>query len=190
MQNLFWGILLILLGLLFLLDNMGVADFGEVIKTYWPVIIILWGIHLLLRKKGTSVITITKNETATNTDLIHRSNVFGDLSIKVTSQNFKGGSISSVFGDCHIDLLNAQIADGEHPLKLNSVFGDTIVKLPKDCTVMINASVLLGDMRILDEQTSGFSKDIQVTSPNFNVAQNKLKLNVSLVFGDIIVIQS
>jgi lia operon protein LiaF len=95
-----------------------------------------------------------------------------------------------VFGDCHIDLLNAQIADGKHPLKLNSVFGDTIIKLPKDCTVMINASVLLGDMRILDEQTSGFSKDIQVTSPNFNVAQNKLKLNVSLVFGDIIVIQS
>lgn len=178
------------MGLLFLLDNMDVADFSEVIKTYWPAIIILWGIHVLLRKKGTSVITIIKDENITKTDLIHRSNVFGDLSIEVTSENFKGGSISSVFGDCHIDLLNVKIADGEHALKINSVFGDTIVKLPKDCTVMINASVLIGDMKILGEQISGFSKDIQVTSPNFSVAQNKLKLNVSQVFGDIIVLQS
>ncbi len=189
MQNLFWGILLILLGILFLLDNMELVEFSEIIKTYWPAIIILWGIHILLRKKQKSKITIIEDSDVINTDLIHRSNIFGDLSINITSENFKGGSISSVFGDCNIDLLNVKIFDGEHDFKISCLFGDTKIKLPKDCSVIINASILLGDMKIFGEHISGFSKDIQVTSSNFGVGQNILKLNVFQVLGEITILQ-
>jgi predicted membrane protein len=46
--RIFWGILLIFLGVLFLLDQMNKLDFGDLVGRYWPVIFILIGISILL----------------------------------------------------------------------------------------------------------------------------------------------
>jgi predicted membrane protein len=46
--RIFWGILLIFLGVLFLLDQMGKLDFGDLVGRYWPVIFILIGVSILL----------------------------------------------------------------------------------------------------------------------------------------------
>jgi len=46
--RIFWGILLIVLGALFLLDQMDKLDFGDLVGRYWPVIFILIGISILL----------------------------------------------------------------------------------------------------------------------------------------------
>jgi len=46
--RIFWGILLIVMGVLFLLDQMDKLDFGDLIGRYWPVIFILIGISILL----------------------------------------------------------------------------------------------------------------------------------------------
>ncbi len=47
-SGVFWGVVLILLGVLFLLERLGYLDVGEVFSTYWPVILILVGIKLIL----------------------------------------------------------------------------------------------------------------------------------------------
>lgn len=44
------GIILIGIGTLFLLDRMNIADFGDVMRDFWPVIIILVGIPQLFRR--------------------------------------------------------------------------------------------------------------------------------------------
>jgi hypothetical protein len=44
----FWGLILILMGGLFLLDQMGRLNFGDVMSTYWPVIIILVGLSTII----------------------------------------------------------------------------------------------------------------------------------------------
>jgi predicted membrane protein len=46
--RIFWGLLLVILGVVFLLDRMGRLDFGDLIGRYWPVIFILIGISILL----------------------------------------------------------------------------------------------------------------------------------------------
>ena len=46
--RIFWGILLVVLGVLFLLDQMDKLDFGDLVGRYWPVIFILIGISILL----------------------------------------------------------------------------------------------------------------------------------------------
>jgi predicted membrane protein len=46
--RIFWGILLIVLGVLFLLDQMDRLDFGDLVGRYWPVIFILIGVSILL----------------------------------------------------------------------------------------------------------------------------------------------
>lgn len=46
--RIFWGLLLVVLGFLFLFDQMGKLDFGDLVGRYWPVIFILIGVSILL----------------------------------------------------------------------------------------------------------------------------------------------
>jgi predicted membrane protein len=46
--RIFWGLLLIVVGVLFLLDQMDRVDFGDLVSRYWPVVFILIGISILL----------------------------------------------------------------------------------------------------------------------------------------------
>jgi cell wall-active antibiotic response 4TMS protein YvqF len=44
------GLFLVGLGVLFLLDRLQIKDFGDLIRMYWPCIIILFGISHLFRR--------------------------------------------------------------------------------------------------------------------------------------------
>lgn len=46
--RIFWGLILIILGTLFLFDQLGEIDFGEIISTYWPAIFIILGLSILV----------------------------------------------------------------------------------------------------------------------------------------------
>jgi predicted membrane protein len=46
--RIFWGLIFIVVGLLFLLDQMGQLDVGYIISRYWPVIFILIGVSILI----------------------------------------------------------------------------------------------------------------------------------------------
>jgi hypothetical protein len=53
-SRVFWGFLLVLVGGLFLLSNLGVLDWGvwDSIWRAWPIILVLWGVSVLLRPTG------------------------------------------------------------------------------------------------------------------------------------------
>ena len=46
--SLFWGVLMIGIGVLFLLDNLGIVYFDEIISDYWPLILIAIGLKIIL----------------------------------------------------------------------------------------------------------------------------------------------
>lgn len=46
--RIFWGLVLIAVGVLFLLDQMNELDFGYLFSRYWPVIFILIGLSILI----------------------------------------------------------------------------------------------------------------------------------------------
>ena len=185
MRNLFWGIVLITFGILFLLDNLGYADFNEMIHNFWPLILIVWGLSILLKHKGHRHESTGNIPQQITSELLHQSNVFGDIVSTISSRNFKGGSISTVFGDCDVDLSEAGFADGEHELRIHSVFGDSHIRLPKDAAVAINATATFGDLTVQGEHKGGFSSGLHSTSPSYSSASNRLKLNISKVFGDV-----
>jgi len=49
---LFAGLFLIGLGSLFLVDRFDIADFGDLISMWWPMIIVLAGVSKLFHRKG------------------------------------------------------------------------------------------------------------------------------------------
>ncbi|MDI6848940.1 MAG: DUF5668 domain-containing protein [Candidatus Saccharicenans sp.] len=46
--RIFWGLFLVLIGLLFLLEQAGYVDVGRIIFTYWPAIFILIGLSIFI----------------------------------------------------------------------------------------------------------------------------------------------
>jgi predicted membrane protein len=47
-SRIFWGLVLIAIGVMFLLDQMGELDFGYLISRYWPAIFILIGLSIII----------------------------------------------------------------------------------------------------------------------------------------------
>ena len=52
MRNLFWGVVLVCFGVVLLLDNLGYADMGEILSNYWPLLLILAGVSVLMKKQS------------------------------------------------------------------------------------------------------------------------------------------
>lgn len=53
-----FGIILVLLGLGFLLDQFNVISFNNIISTYWPIILIIIGVMGLLDKKSSKTVNV------------------------------------------------------------------------------------------------------------------------------------
>ncbi len=185
------ALILITLGILFLLDNLGVADFGSIITTYWPLILILIGIRIFFRygrsstQSSPSVDMSSGATQESNASAINNSNVFGDVDLKISSKEFRGGSISNTFGDMNVDLSDIALAEGEQTLKLDGVFGDLHVLVPKDIEIYVTTHSVFGDVRVLGNVKSGFGQEISYSSPNYPGASKKLRIISNQVFGDV-----
>ncbi len=58
-RHVFWAIILIAVGILFMLNNFGVLEFGfRTLWSLWPLILILWGISILPIKDGIKIIAL------------------------------------------------------------------------------------------------------------------------------------
>jgi len=58
-RHVFWAFILIALGILFILNNFGIFEFGwRALWSLWPLILILWGISILPIKDGIKIIAL------------------------------------------------------------------------------------------------------------------------------------
>lgn len=49
--KLVWGVILIGLGVVFLLNQIGVAEFGHIFRRYWPMILVLIGFAQIFKRE-------------------------------------------------------------------------------------------------------------------------------------------
>jgi lia operon protein LiaF len=187
------GISLIIIGIIFLLDSTGEFDIADLLRTYWPLLLVLWGLAMLrpgFRRPRTLADppvlgTAPRGGTIHEAESLQSSNVFGDVDIRVTSPSFRGGSATTVFGDIMVDCRNGGLADGEHRLTVSGVFGDSRVVVPPGVALDITAHTLVGDASVLDQKRGGISASVRYTTPGFDTAPKRLRVSVSQVFGDI-----
>jgi lia operon protein LiaF len=190
-QNLFWGFMLIFFGILFMLDNFNIMDFGDFIWTFWPVILIIIGIKIIMDKRsgGVSEKRQDKAESVhtrrSNSSRISESNVFGDINVILDTQKFEGGSINNVFGDIRVDIAKIQLDANSHKLFISGIFGDITVILPENIAYRIKTSVIAGDLMVFGNKRDGIFPSLEHTDDGYNTAPAKLFVQVSGVFGSI-----
>jgi lia operon protein LiaF len=186
-SRLWGGVLLIAVGLLFLLDSMQVADFGDVIRTYWPLILIFFGLRSIIgRSTGhTEPFAAGPEGRVVSADGLHQSAVFGNLDIRVESRSFAGGSASTVFGELDVDLTAVTAKEGQSLLKLSGVLGGIRVRLPRDMEYAVSMNTVLGGLSVGDQRQDGFSPSLRYQTPGYVHASRTLMITASQVMGEI-----
>ena len=139
----FWGIILIALGLLFLLQNMDYLDVGNVFQDYWPAILILIGVKMLFdrRKRSTSEThffggsekynngdTHSKSDSFESTSAEAYNNIFGDIRLRFDDRAINKFFTNNVFGDIDLDFSQSKFEESAS-IRVNGIFGDVEIKI-------------------------------------------------------------
>ena len=182
-----WGIILVIVGIVFLLHNYGILDFWRLVGVLWPLLLIWWGYTMIRRVRSGSgeqrAAKVFGDQSLTiDTDEIDQSTVFGDIRLTISSEGFRGGSASAVFGDLFIDLGPVARFSDTARLKLETVFGDICVRLPSRTAVELHTSRVLGTMTT---PAGTHFHGNRYRSPDYDTAAERIEIDISQVFGDL-----
>ena len=187
----FWSIILIMIGGFFLLPMLNIPGMAFLTGNVWTILLIFVGLVILFhaifgrnhfhhrferfRKRMEE-----KNWRHSNGWNQHKSEagyldlnyVFSGAKEKLNVEVFRGGDINCVFGGIELDFYDCQLAEGVSNLELNTVFGGTVLYIPKEWNVEIRGNQVFGNFVDLRPK-SGFEIDKSRT----------LIIDTSSVFG-------
>ncbi len=153
-----WQALLILLGLFFLLSReahatgwilIGIGGFF-MIPQFWNV---PWGWHELFWPAmllGLGAILIVRGVSKrqdpidNSVDYIDDVSIFGGGDRVISTQNFKGGRVTAIFGGSKYNMTHAQLAKGRSEIDLFTMFGGCKFIIPPDWEIKIEVSSIFG----------------------------------------------
>jgi len=192
----FWGGVIILIGLIFLLDNLEFINYStqRFIHNLWPIILVIIGIALIIRHSGQKGKERYDKSKATyqpdGTISRSVSRVFDDMYIETKGLEIDGMDYSLVFGDMTLNLSEAKLKEGVNHIYASTVFGDITVIIPAGMEVKAYGSNTFGDLYILGRSASGISKNLTRQTDGYDTAASKIYLSATTTFGDIKIYKS
>jgi predicted membrane protein len=167
--NLFWGGVLILIGVVMELNVRGITNVGW--EIVWPLAIIAAGAYTLWHH--------TRRVTGwgpaqTNPEYPFDLNfLFSGTDRQINDQDFKGGRINAVFGGFKIDLTHADMKADRAVMEVNAVFGGGEIIVPPNWDVVLTGSGVFGGV---EDKTRRYPLDPAL-------ARKTLTIKGSVVFG-------
>ena len=210
--RIYFGLLIVVVGVLLLLDNGGVLDAGDVFADWWPAAIIAagvlmilsnpghWGAGLIVTAAGVAFLLGTldladvsdflwpaliifagllvmfgrgmRSKKVDSGDTVSSFNMFSGSELSSHSKQFKGGSLSAVFGGAELDLRDALPAP-DSQIDVFTAFGAVEVKVPPGWQVTLRGMPLFGGF---DNATS--KESLPPDAPS-------LLINATALFGGV-----
>ncbi len=170
-SGLFWGLLLIILGLSLILKVVFHIDF-PVVKLLIAFFFIYLGIKVLFGNFGVSLFKGGPHDVA-----------FGEASYKDIIQPAKEYHV--VFGKGNFDFRNIQLPDsGELEVKVSTVFGASEIILNAATPVRIKADAAFSGTQLPNGNSAVFGT-VNYESENFDESKPHLLLKTEVVFGGV-----
>lgn len=166
--SLFWGVVLILIGLSIIVKIVFNIDFS-IFRVLFAFLLIYLGIKLFI---GKDFILFSGKNT-------EQSIIFGERTIDKIED---GKEYNIIFGGGKLDLRSMVFPESAKiHVKINTVFGGTQIFINKNIAVEINAHTVFGGTKLPDNQTSAFGD----ASYKRDSSQRKvlLILETNTVFG-------
>ncbi len=98
--------------------------------------------------------------------------------------------VRTVIGDIHLDLRSAELPEGETELTLLCWLGTIQVRVPSHVGLEVEAQTFVGTVDALGVREEGLFRDISIHTEDYRTARHRLKLRVSTVIGEVLVVRS
>jgi len=159
----FFGWILFAFGALGITGRFFEFSFRDMISDFWPLLLIALGLYVILNRKSGGTYNSGEGTTAsgisgsqTNADTIDEVSIFYGSKKIITSDNFKGGKITSIFGGTDLDLTNAKLAEGHQVIDVLTIFGGMQLYTRQDLKIDVKVMSIFGgfaDKRIKLQST-------------------------------------
>lgn len=147
------AIILFSIGLFFLIPNFFTFDI-DFIQIFWPTIIIIVGLSMLLKHGALRNI---KNKRGNSEDVIDEINIFGGAERIINSEYFEGGKITCVFGGSTVNLKDVKLKNGTAEIELTAIFGGAKIIVPDNWNIKVEAMSIFGGIN--DKRTVRISDE-------------------------------
>lgn len=136
----------VLIGIVFFADEFYPLD--NVHAFLWPLVLVSVGIIMFLKPKhkiGSQNHTNFKGKENTEVEFLDVTTIMAGSEKNVVSQNFKGGSITSLLGGSEINFLNADL-NGTAVLSVTCIMGGSRLTIPSNWLVKSEVTSIMGDV--------------------------------------------
>lgn len=180
----FWqiaiGILLVILGLIGLLNNLGLiaVTIGQAIGVVFVLGLIALGAWLIWS-------AVVPQRVPRNINII-----LGDTTIGRRAWELRELGIQKGIGDTRIDLTSASIIDREGRVDVSGWVGDVEVLIPANLAFRARGSIAIGSISMLGRRVDGFFRELAFVTDDFDSADKRVSIEISLGVGDISVVRT
>ncbi|UCG28805.1 MAG: hypothetical protein JSV24_05450 [Bacteroidales bacterium] len=140
------GIILVLIGGFFLIPRIFDLPFRwEWHNFFWPILFIVFGVLVLLRGGRHRPNRFNEGgEQVLDDDYLDEVSIFGGGNRVITSQNFQGGKITSIFGGSTIDFRKSNLSKGKSIIDVFTMFGGSKLIVPNDWDIRVEIVSVFG----------------------------------------------
>lgn len=126
------GIIFIIIGL-FILSN---RLFGfDLFSFILPVLLILIGMSFIINRSKTPTVS---------SDSIDTTAIFTGAKIRSESNDFKGGSVTAIFGGAEVDLRHVTVSPDGAIVHVTALFGGVEIFVPTNVRLEMNGTPIFG----------------------------------------------
>ncbi len=133
-----WGVLLIAVGVVLELDQLGYLHFR--IATMWPVFVIAAGLILVFRAYQ-SPVTDGGGLQAPHLNVF---SVLGGGEYRIRTKNLRSGNLVAFMGGFDIDLREADIEGSEAVITVTALMGGGVLRVPETWAVSMQVGSFMG----------------------------------------------
>jgi len=87
---------------------------------------------------------VKQSEIPVNEDFLNDEVIFGSIKRRIHSKNFRGGSVSALFGGVEIDFTDAELSPESAQLNVSATFGGIEIRVPRFWNVDTQISAFFG----------------------------------------------
>jgi predicted membrane protein len=174
-SNRAFSVMLMFIGAALLLGNLGLLRITW--AEMWPLALIAAGIAMIWGRM--SIPRLPTNVQPGDPNMVTASAVFGGVERRISTSNFKGGTISGIFGGVELDFRSADIDGEEAVLYVEAIFGGVELVVPERWIVIFEGQSMFAGY---NDETRPPLPDVPGAPP-----KKRLILRGQAIFGGITV---
>lgn len=179
------GLTLIIVGALLLFTSLKVADLFHFMKNWWPLFLILYGLHLFYSGR-TRAPKRPLDQTKEKTTPLARHNInFQDLDISFEQAPAPLDRYHVLCGQIRVNADRLSLPSGEHTVQLSAMPGSIRIRTLRELPVKIEAKVICGQITIFGKTVRGLHRHAVYESAAFAQAETRLYIFCDVALGKI-----